>query len=93
MIQFCLGSCQFPTLGFVVDQHHKVENFTPEEFWKIQVALKREEILAEFHWERNHLFDKEICFIIYEQCALNPMATVVDVISKETRKWYNHYQY
>ncbi|CAH1767113.1 3439_t:CDS:10 [Entrophospora sp. SA101] len=81
------GSCQFPTLGFVVDQHHKVGNFIPEEFWKIQVALEKEEILVEFHWERNHLFDKEICFVIYEQCALNPMATVVEVISKETKKW------
>ncbi|KAG5455593.1 MAG: DNA topoisomerase, partial [Olpidium bornovanus] len=29
------GSCQFPTLGFVVDQFLKAESFVPEAFWKI----------------------------------------------------------
>jgi DNA topoisomerase IA len=32
------GPCQFPTLGFVVDQYKKVEAFIPENFWKIDMA-------------------------------------------------------
>lgn len=30
------GSCQFPTLGFVVDRYVDIENFVPEPFWKIK---------------------------------------------------------
>jgi len=30
------GSCQFPTLGFVVERYKQVQAFVPEPFWKIQ---------------------------------------------------------
>lgn len=30
------GSCQFPTLGFVVERYKAIESFIPEAFWKIQ---------------------------------------------------------
>lgn len=30
------GSCQFPTLGFVVERYKAILNFVPEDFWKIQ---------------------------------------------------------
>lgn len=30
------GSCQFPTLGFVVERYRAVENFVGETFWKIK---------------------------------------------------------
>lgn len=30
------GSCQFPTLGFVVERYKDIENFIPEPFWKIK---------------------------------------------------------
>lgn len=30
------GSCQFPTLGFVVDRYKSIEEFIPEAFWKIK---------------------------------------------------------
>ena len=29
------GSCQFPTLGFVVERYKAIENFVPEAFWKL----------------------------------------------------------
>ena len=29
------GSCQFPTLGFVVERYKQVEAFIKEPFWKI----------------------------------------------------------
>jgi len=30
------GSCQFPTLGFVVERYKDIQNFIPESFWKIK---------------------------------------------------------
>ncbi len=30
------GSCQFPTMGFVVERYKAIENFIPEDFWKIR---------------------------------------------------------
>ena len=30
------GSCQFPTMGFVVERYKAIENFVPEDFWKIR---------------------------------------------------------
>lgn len=34
------GSCQFPTLGFVVDQYKRVKNFEPETFWYLSIDVK-----------------------------------------------------
>lgn len=40
-----------------------------------------------FNWRRRHLFDRLICFIIYELCCLpSPLATITKVESKPTRK-------
>nr|KAG5704928.1 hypothetical protein BaRGS_003911 [Batillaria attramentaria] len=48
------GSCQFPTLGFVVERYKQVQAFVPEPFWKLRVTHERdEEAKAEFVWERN----------------------------------------
>ena len=30
------GSCQFPTLGFVVERYKQVQAFIPEPFWKLK---------------------------------------------------------
>jgi DNA topoisomerase-3 len=46
------GSCQFPTLGFVVERYKRVEAFIPEPFWKIRVTHQVDEGLAEFNWKR-----------------------------------------
>lgn len=34
------GSCQFPTLGFIVERYEEVINFKPEPFWSISVHHK-----------------------------------------------------
>src|SRR6185312_4563107 len=81
------GSCQFPTLGFVVDQYLKAENFITETFWKISVTLERDGSKVEFWWARGHLFDQLACLVLYEQCVEHPIATVLKVQSKETKKW------
>nr|XP_019008510.1 DNA topoisomerase III [Kwoniella pini CBS 10737]OCF47291.1 DNA topoisomerase III [Kwoniella pini CBS 10737] len=87
------GPCQFPTLGFVVDQYNRVQSFVPETFWYIYVGIERTDEegqprTVEFKWRRNHLFDMDIAAILYEQCAINPDAMVLKVETKPTTKWY-----
>lgn len=61
------GSCQFPTLGFVVDQYKKVEKFIPEPFWKLQVQTLDKE--GKFQWDRNHLFDHDAVVAFFMTCG------------------------
>ena len=81
-----LGSCQFPTLGFVVDRYFRVQNFKPEPFWSIKVMHKREGIDVNFSWSRNRLFDKASVIILYERCLAAKTAKVTKVQEKPTKK-------
>lgn len=80
------GPCQFPTLGFVVDQYEKVRAFRPETFWYIHLAIERENASVIFHWQRNRLFDIDSALILYEMCIDQPEATVIKTNAKTTQK-------
>lgn len=81
------GSCQFPTLGFVVDRYHRVRNFKPEPFWLIKIIHVRDDIKVTFNWKRGHLFDRALVTIIFEQCLDSKQAKVTKVQKKPTSKW------
>ncbi|KAF9094132.1 DNA topoisomerase [Mortierella sp. GBA35] len=83
------GPCQFPTLGFVVDQYRRVENFIPESFWKLELKHNKDGVDANFVWQRGHLFDQLACLVIYESCMETPGPTVriSTVKSKPTSKY------
>ncbi|GAP87752.1 putative DNA topoisomerase [Rosellinia necatrix] len=81
------GSCQFPTLGFVVDRYFRVRNFKPEPFWSIKVMHKREGIDVNFGWARHRLFDRASVIILYERCLTAKKARVIKVQEKPTSKW------
>ncbi|GAB1611339.1 DNA topoisomerase 3-alpha-like, partial [Argonauta hians] len=81
------GSCQFPTLGFVVERYKQVEAFIAEPFWKLKVTHKKDDGVAEFTWQRKHLFDYLVCLVFYEHCLESPTAEVSDVKSKQKSKW------
>ncbi|KAI7367617.1 DNA topoisomerase III [Hortaea werneckii] len=81
------GSCQFPTLGFVVERYFRVRNFVPETFWSIQVVHRKEDINVNFRWSRNHLFDRAAVVILYERCLAARTARVTKVQTKPTSKW------
>ncbi|KAF9105858.1 DNA topoisomerase [Mortierella sp. AM989] len=83
------GPCQFPTLGFVVDQYRRVENFIPESFWKLEVKHCKDGLDTNFIWQRGHLFDQLACLIIYESCLETdgPNAIVANVNSRPTVKY------
>ncbi|KAJ4361826.1 DNA topoisomerase [Neocucurbitaria cava] len=81
------GSCQFPTLGFVVDRYLRVRNFVPEPFWYINVTHTKDGIDVKFNWRRGHLFDRMAVVIIYERCLLSQVAKVITTAKKPTKKW------
>ncbi|EUC45325.1 hypothetical protein COCMIDRAFT_95795 [Bipolaris oryzae ATCC 44560] len=81
------GSCQFPTLGFVVDRYLRVRNFVPEPFWYIKVTHEKDSIDVKFNWRRGHLFDRMAVILIMERCLLSKTATVTKMAKKPTKKW------
>lgn len=83
------GTCQFPTLGFVVDRYERIRNFVSEEFWYIQLQVANEAGNTMFQWERGHLFDRVSVLAFYEACieTAGNKAKVVDLRSKPTSKY------
>lgn len=81
------GSCQFPTLGFVVERYFRVKNFKPETFWSIKVTYLKEGVKVNFSWNRVHLFDRAVVTIIFEKCLDARLAKVTKVQKKPTSKW------
>ncbi|XP_043513149.1 DNA topoisomerase 3-alpha [Frieseomelitta varia] len=81
------GSCQFPTLGFVVERFLAVERFKPEPYWKLKVMDIRDDISVEFRWARGRLFEKLPCEVFLDICLEQPKATVLKVLSKPKSKW------
>ncbi|XP_075686737.1 DNA topoisomerase 3-alpha isoform X1 [Rhinoderma darwinii] len=81
------GSCQFPTLGFVVERFKAIQAFIPETFFKIKVTHEHEDGAVEFNWKRNRLFNHTACLVLYQICMEDPTATVVQVGSKPKSKW------
>ena len=85
------GSCQFPTLGFVVERFKQREQFVSETFWKLVVTRVHDTDgkCVEFAWERVRLFDYQTCLNLYGMyLAVEPvMARVVEVKTKPKSKW------
>ncbi|KAF9505306.1 hypothetical protein BS47DRAFT_560153 [Hydnum rufescens UP504] len=85
------GPCQFPTLGFVVSRYEQVQAFVPEQFWYIYLTLTNQtqegEAITEFRWKRNKLFEWGIVFALYELVLEDPIARVVSVNRKSTKKF------
>ncbi|XP_055920463.1 DNA topoisomerase 3-alpha isoform X2 [Eupeodes corollae] len=81
------GSCQIPTLGFVVERYKEVEAFVSEPFWKIKVTHEIDDLTVEFNWARNRLFDKETCEDYLMLCLADPKAKVENVTTKPKNKW------
>ena len=81
------GSCQFPTLGFVVERFLAIEKFKPESYWKLKVMDVRDNLSVEFRWSRGRLFEKLPCEVFLDMCLEQPNATVKKVMSKPKSKW------
>ncbi|XP_043282563.1 DNA topoisomerase 3-alpha isoform X2 [Venturia canescens] len=81
------GSCQFPTLGFVVERFLDIERFQAEPYWKIKVIDDHDNIFVEFRWARYRLFEELPCQVFLDICQEHGIAKVEKVIGKPKSKW------
>ena len=81
------GSCQFPTMGFVVERFKSIQSFCPEQFWKIKVTHEERGCKVDFQWKRVRLFEEVAVQALCDQCQDNPTARVVECKSKPKSKW------
>jgi len=81
------GSCQFPTLGFVVERFKAIKEFIPEAFWKLVGHHNRNNFDVQFSWERNRLFNKQVVEMFLDECNDNGIATIVNVKKAPKSRW------
>jgi len=81
------GSCQFPTLGFVVDRYKRVKNFVPEEFWYLDISVKKERKTVKFNWKKGRFFDRLSAVVLYQNCMKSEYGIITSVKSSPTSKW------
>lgn len=81
------GSCQIPTLGFVVQRYNEVDKFVAQPFWKVKVIHTVGDVTVDFNWARNRLFDRDCCEAYFLQCQADPTAYVESVVEKSKSKW------
>ncbi|KAJ1811892.1 DNA topoisomerase 3-alpha, partial [Coemansia sp. RSA 2598] len=81
------GPCQFPTLGFVVDQFLRVESFVPESFWFIYLQHDQDGGSATFTWKRGRVFDQEAGLALYAQCVRMRSVRIDSVRARQKEKW------
>lgn len=81
------GTCQFPTLGFIVDRYKRVKLFVPEPFWYINVLAKKDNKKVPFNWTRNHFFDRLFVVVLYQRCLKNTHGTISKLELKRTSNY------
>eukprot|EP00043_Microstomoeca_roanoka_P002818 m.40723 g.40723 ORF g.40723 m.40723 type:complete len:321 (-) comp11744_c0_seq3:1357-2319(-) len=81
------GPCQFPTLGFVVERFREREQFVSEDFWRLLVKHRQDDITAEFHWSRTRVFDEDVCGVFFDICREAECARVTSVTGRPRDKW------
>jgi DNA topoisomerase-3 len=80
------GPCQFPTLGFVVDQYWKHKHFKSDPFWHIDLDVVKSGVKATLNWKRVRLFDHLVCLVIYQNLLDNTRCQVIDVKKRPAMK-------
>ena len=81
------GSCQFPTLGFIVERYRAIQEFQCENFWKIEVRHRKDQQDVIFHWARNRLFSEIIANALYATVKEAREAKVTSVQNNPKSKW------
>ncbi|KAK6459250.1 DNA topoisomerase [Scheffersomyces xylosifermentans] len=81
------GTCQFPTLGFVVDRYKRVKNFIPEKFWYISVEIRKQNQKTNFTWTKGRYFDRLYVALLYQECLNHDEGIITKIESKGTTNW------
>ncbi|CAG9137327.1 unnamed protein product [Plutella xylostella] len=80
------GSCQFPTLGFVVERYNAIRNFVAEPFWKIKMSHTVGELTVEWAWARGRVFDAAAGAALLAACEDAGRVAVRDVTTRPRTK-------
>jgi DNA topoisomerase-3 len=85
------GTCQFPTLGFVVARHLARERFVSENFWSLRLVVKRPQDPKSITllWDRNRLFDRVIVMTLMDLVGGRSAreAVVIEQKNQPKSKW------
>lgn len=68
------GSCQTPTLNFIVEREMEIENFKPVNYWYIEAVLEHDGV--RFRAKSNDMYDKVDAMQAYESCKSSSIARV-----------------
>lgn len=66
------GPCQIPTLYFIVRRYLDHINFISQNFYFLNLKLKKNDCEVQFQWQRGKIFDKYIAGVLYEYVMENP---------------------
>lgn len=81
------GSCQFPTMGFIINRYMEIIRFVPQAFWSIAVTHKKDNIPVSFNWKRRRLFEEHACLALYSKMMEACKARVTNVVGKHKSNW------
>jgi DNA topoisomerase-3 len=79
------GTCQFPTLGFVIEQYRKVCSCKDSMKWSLDVQLRTGRHSCKLVWERGFLFDRLIV-MCYKDLVSGGIAQLTKVERKQVFK-------
>ncbi|RMZ99619.1 DNA topoisomerase 3-alpha, partial [Brachionus plicatilis] len=80
------GSCQFPTLGFVVERYKQREKFVSKPFWKVCVFDEKDNQKVEFLWDKERMFDYQVCWNFFNKLISHQSLAVQSVIRRPKNK-------
>lgn len=81
------GSCQFPTLGFIVERYKAIKEFISENFWKLVGHHKKDNHDVQFSWDRNRLFDKSTVEMFEDECKDAGNPKVISIKKSPKSRW------
>lgn len=82
------GSCQFPTLGFIVDRYLARINFVAETFWYMTLKCKVGRRVMASTSKRGHIFDRASAVALYVRVGESGvLPKVTNLSSRPTSKF------
>lgn len=88
------GSCQFPTLNFIVERDSAIDEFNPEKYWYFDLRIigkngKSEDVEVSFNWDKGKLFDYNVAALLYKEMIRKSgdQAKVLEITKKEVKKF------
>lgn len=70
------GSCQTPTLNFIVERERAIENFRPVNYWYIDALIEYNGM--RFKAKSNDMYDEAHAMQVYESCKDSTSARVIE---------------